>query len=179
MFLLLLPVLLLGGAPVSADSPYTTWTLGPGGWLVQTQDAYIPLGQIDLPVSGPEDMFLAPDGSLYIADTGNGRIIQLDADFQVVAEFGQDILDSPTGVYVDEAGTLYIADAGRNMVVILDAAGNLVNEFGRPTEPLFGANRQFLPRKIAVDRRQNLYIVSEGSVDGLVMMNTNGNFIGY
>lgn len=181
LLLLLLLVLLLlpGGAPVLANAPYTTWTLGPGGWLVPTQDAYTPLGQIDLPVSGPEDMFLAPDGALYIADTGNGRILQLDAEFEVVAEYGQDILDEPTGVYVDEAGTLYIADAGRNMIVILDAAGNLVNEFGRPSEPLFGANRQFLPRKIAVDQRQNLYVVSEGSVNGLVMLNTNGNFIGY
>lgn len=179
LLLLLLLALLLGGPSAMAGSPYTTWTLGPGGRWVQTQDAYTPLDQIDLPVSGPEDMFLAPDGTLYIADTGNGRIIQLDAEFQVVAEFGQDILRSPTGVYVDEAGTLYIADAGRNMIVILDAAGNLVNEFGRPSEPLFGANRQFLPRKIAVDRRQNLYVVSEGSVNGLVMLNTNGNFIGY
>jgi len=36
-----------------------------------------------------------------------------------------------------------------------------------------------LPRKIAVDARQNLYIVSEGSVNGLAMLNTTGNFIGY
>lgn len=179
LLLFLLLTLLPGGAPLRAGSPYTTWTLGPGGWPVQTQDAYTPLNQIDLPVSGPEDMFLAPDGTLYIADTGNGRIVQLDADFQVIAEFGQDILRSPTGICVDEAGTLYIADAGRNMIVILDAVGNLVNEFGRPSEPLFGANRQFLPRKIAVDRRQNLYVVSEGSVNGLVMLNTTGNFIGY
>jgi hypothetical protein len=179
LLLFLLLALLPGGASLRAGSPYTTWTLGPGGWPVPTQDAYTPLDQIDLPVSGPEDMFLAPDGTLYIADTGNGRIVQLDADFQVIAEFGQDILGSPTGICVDEAGTLYIADAGRNMIVILDAAGNLVNEFGRPSEPLFGANRQFLPRKIAVDRRQNLYVVSEGSVNGLLLLNTTGNFIGY
>lgn len=166
-------------APVEAVSPYTTWTVGPGGFFFQTQDAYSPLDLIDLPVSGPEDMFFAPDGSLYIADTGNGRIIRLDADFEVAAEFGQGILQSPTGLFVDEDGTLYVADSGKNTIVILDADGNLINEFGRPSEPLFGASRQFLPRKIAVDRRRNLYVVSEGSVNGLVMMNTEGNFIGY
>jgi tetratricopeptide (TPR) repeat protein len=167
------------GAPVLAVSPYTTATLGPGGFLWPMQDAYTPLDEIELPLSGPEDMFLAPDGFLYVADTGNGRIVKLDEDFQIAAEFGQEILQSPTGVFVDDAGTLYIADAGKNTIVILDSSGDLLNEFGRPTEPLFGANRQFLPRKIAVDARENLYIVSEGSVDGLVMMNTNGNFIGY
>lgn len=179
-FLVLIGLVAVGMATVvNAIAPYTTWTIGPAGYLIQTQDAYTPLGLIDLPVSAPEDMFLAPDGALYVADTGNGRIIRLDENFQVAAEYGQGMLQSPTGVFVDEEGTLYVADAGRNMVVILGADGSLINEFGRPSEPLFGASRTFLPRKIAVDRRHNLYVVSEGSVDGLVMLNTSGNFIGY
>ncbi len=180
LWILLLSIgLLVAVTPIKAVSPYTTWTLGPGGFFYPTQDAYTPLDQIDLPVSGAEDMFLAPNGSLYVADTGSGRIIRLDADFQIAAEYGQEILQSPTGIYVDEDGTLYIADAGTNTIVILDENGALINEFGRPSEPLFGANREFLPRKIAVDARRNLYIVSEGSVNGLIMMNTDGNFIGY
>lgn len=170
---------LAAGASAQTDSPYTTWTLGPGFYFVPTQDAYRPLDQIDLPVSGPQDMFFAPDGFLYVADTGNGRIIRLDDQFQIVGEYGVDVLDSPTGLFVDDEGTLYIADAGRNMIVILDASGAVINEFGRPVEPLFGENRQFRPRKIAVDARGNLYIVSEGSVNGLVMMNAAGEFIGY
>ncbi len=177
---LLLVIFLSGfGAEANALAPYTTWALGPGGHLYPTQDAYIPLDEIDLPLSGAEEMFLAPDGFLYIADTGNGRILRLDDDFQVTAEFGQGILQSPTGLFVDEDGTFYIADAGKNTIVILDKEGNLLKEFGRPSEPLFGKRREFLPRKITVDARKNLYIISEGSVDGLVMMNTNGNFIGY
>ncbi|MCC7206094.1 MAG: YIP1 family protein [Anaerolineae bacterium] len=170
---------LAAGAPASARSPYVTLARGPGGFFFPTQDAYVPLDEIDLPLSAPEDMIQAPDGSLYIADTGNRRIVKLDADFQIVAEYGKDVLQSPTGVYVDDEGTLYIADAGKNTIVILNAEGELVNEFGRPSEPLFGSNREFLPRKITVDARKNLYIVSEGSVDGLVMMNTDGHFIGY
>ncbi len=179
LVLLLVTALSAAGAPAKALSPYTTWAMGPGGALFLTQDAYTPLDEIDLPLSAPEDMVLAPDGYLYIADTGNGRIVKLADDFQIVAELGKGSLQSPSGLFVDEAGTLYIADAGKNTIVILDKAGGLLKEFGRPSEPLFGRNREFLPRKIAVDARQNLYIVSEGSVDGLVMMNTNGNFIGY
>jgi hypothetical protein len=179
IILLILVALLAVSLPVMALSPYTTWTLGPSGFLFWTQDAYTPLDEIELPVSSPEEMFLAPDGFLYIADTGNGRIVKMDEDFQIIAEFGNEILDSPTGLFVDEGGTLYIADAGKNTIVILDANGSLINEFGRPSEPLFGTSREFLPRKIAIDLRKNLYITSEGSVNGLVMMNTNGNFIGY
>lgn len=164
--------------PVHANSPYTTWALGPGGWLFMTQDAYTPYTEIDLPISGAEDMFVAPNGIIYIADTGNGRIVKLE-NFEVVATYGEDLLTSPTGIFVDEEGIMYVVDSSSNSIYILDQDGDLLNQFGRPVEPLFGTSREFLPRKIAVDARKNLYIVSEGSVNGIVQMNTNGNFIGY
>lgn len=179
LLLLLLVVMICPGSQVMALAPYTTWAMGPNDRLFLTQDAYIPLNEVDLPLSRAEEMHFAEDGFLYVADTGRGRIVKLDTAFQVVAEFGKGLLRSPTGLFVDRDGVLYIADAGKNMIVILDRDGNLIREFGRPAEPLFGKNREFLPRKVAVDVRKNIYVVSEGSVDGLVMMNTTGNFIGY
>jgi DNA-binding beta-propeller fold protein YncE len=171
-------IFLLIPTSVSAESPYTTWTMGPGGYFTMTQDAYTPVAEMDLPLTGAEDMFIAPDGALYIADTGNGRIVKLN-NFEIVATFGEGTLSGPSSIYVDEDGTMYVADAKLNEVIIIDALGNVVKEIGRPTEPLFGKNREFLPRKIAVDKRKNLYVISEGSVDGIVQLNTNGNFIGY
>ncbi len=178
--ILILTVLfgLLATIPARAESPYTTWAWGPGGGGVMTQDAYTPYAEIELPISSAEDLYMAPDGYMYIADTGDGQILKLK-NFQVVATYGKGIVQSPTGIFVDDKGIMYIADAKKNSIIILDAQGNLVNEFGRPTEPLFGKNREFLPRKIAVDQRKNLYIISEGSVNGVVQMNTAGNFIGY
>lgn len=177
--LLLLAVLfVLSSSKASASTPYTTWTLGPGGFLTMTQDAYSPVDEVDLDVSGPEDMFITAEGVIYVADTGNGRIVKLD-NFEVVASYGEEVLDEPTGLFVDDEGVMYIADAGQSMIFIIDPDGNVVNQFGRPDEPLFGRTRQFLPRKIAVDARENLYIISEGSVNGIVQMNTNGDFIGY
>ena len=191
----LLPILLLAltlallTTQASADAPYTTWTSGPGGFLSQTQDAYSPVAEVDLPIDGAEDMFVTADGTLYIADTGNGRILKVEdfqatvslsgSTFEEAPSFGEDVLEGPTGIFVDDDGVMYIADAKKNSIVILDPSGNLINEFGHPVEPLFGKDRQFLPKKIAVDARQNLYIISEGSVNGIVQMNTNGNFIGY
>ncbi len=165
-------------APAQAVSPYNTWARGPGGYLVMTQDAYRPVAEIDLDIDGAEDLFVAPDGHVYIADTGNQRIVKLK-DFEVVATFGEDVLSGPTGIFVDDAGVMYIADAATDTIVILDPAGQLVTQFGRPVEPLFGKEREFLPRKLAVNARKNLYIISEGSVNGIVQMNTAGNFIGY
>ena len=176
--LLIAWILILAPAGVNAESPYTTWALGPGGELYMTQDAYSPADEIDLPISGAEDMVMTPDGFLYIADTANGRIVKLK-NFVEVASYGDDILQGPTGLFVDEDGVMYVADSKQNMIFILDRDGTVIKQFGRPVEPLFGRDREFLPRKIAVDARKNLYIISEGSVDGIVQMNTNGNFIGY
>jgi len=179
VWVLLLALMGMAVTPVRAVAPYVTFTLGPGGSLYPSQDAYVPAAEIPLPVSGPEDLFLGPDGYLYIADTGGGRILKLAADGQIAAEYGVGVLDAPTGLFVDDVGRIYVADAGSDTVVILAADGSLITQFGRPTEPLFGANRPFRPRKLIVDARENVYVVSEGSIDGLVMLNTNGNFIGY
>jgi tetratricopeptide (TPR) repeat protein len=176
--MLIVSILLLTHIRVRAESPYNTWALGPGGRFFMTQDAYTPFTSVELPVSAPEDMYVTPDGFIYIADTGNGRIVKFH-DFKEIASYGEGLLSGPTGVFVDEDGIMYVADARENSIFILDQSGNLLNKFSRPTEPLFGVNRQFLPRKIAVDARKNLYIISEGSVNGIVQMNTNGNFIGY
>jgi tetratricopeptide (TPR) repeat protein len=175
---ILLALLALTIAPAQANAPYTTWALGPRGGLVMTQNAYTPVAEIDLPVSRPEDMFITPDGVIYVADSGNGRIVKL-VNFEEVASYGEEMLDNPAGIFVDGEGVMYVADAGLSEIFILDPEGELVNRFGRPTEPLFGRNRQFLPRKIAVDARENIYVISEGSVNGIVQMNTAGNFIGY
>ncbi|MCB8978510.1 MAG: DUF1282 family protein [Ardenticatenaceae bacterium] len=174
-------IVLVTAVPTHADStsPYTTWAIGPRGYLVMTQDAYTPYDEIDLDISGAEDMFITEDGVIYVADTGNGRIVQLNANYEVETIYGEEELSAPSGLFVDNEGTIYVADSRQDMIYIFDAAGNVVNSFGRPDEPLFGQNRQFLPRKIAVDARENLYIISEGSVNGIVQMNTNGDFIGY
>lgn len=177
--LCLLWVSLPNSAPVSAGSPYTTWTLGPGHRLYSTQDAYLPVSEIILPVSSPEDLFIRPTGEIYIADTQGGQVVRLDKNFEIQKAYGNGILKSPSGIFVDKEGTLYVADAGTNTIVIFDQEGNLLTQFGRPSEALFGRESQFLPRKIAVDARQNLYVVSEGSTNGLLVMNKRGNFLGY
>ncbi len=178
ILILLALFMFLSFIPVGAESPYTTWAMGPGGQVYMTQDAYRPSAEIDLPISAAEDLVITEDGNIFVADTGNGRIVKVKGQ-EIEEIYGEDFLKSPTGLFIDPKGTMYVADAGDNQIFIIDKDGNLLNQFGRPTEPLFGSDNQFLPRKIAVDARKNIYIISEGSTDGVVQMNTNGNFIGY
>ncbi len=39
-------IVAFSAVPARADSPYTTWAIGPRGWLVMTQDAYTPFAEI-------------------------------------------------------------------------------------------------------------------------------------
>ena len=83
----------------------------------------------------PSDVFVAEDGRIYIADTGNNRIVILKSDGTPDREIKsfqnngkQDSLLSPQGIFVTEDNTLYIADTENKRIVILGADGNLLRD---------------------------------------------------
>lgn len=159
-----------------AKAPYKTYTKGPEDMIVETQTAYEPLDILKLNTNAAEDMCLDKDNTLYIADTGNSRILILKDD--KLSMIGEGILNKPTGVYVT-TDKVYVADSENRKVYIFDKQGKVIQEIERPTEPLFGKNTKFIPKKITVDNRGNIYVISEGSTNGVVQLNNQGNFIGY
>jgi DNA-binding beta-propeller fold protein YncE len=77
----------------------------------------------------PEDVAVDNDGNVYIADTGNQRIVQLDATDAFVraitlSAHGQSFAN-PCGVAVDPDGKLLVTDRTRNMVYRMEADGTL------------------------------------------------------
>ncbi|CCQ97013.1 NHL repeat containing protein [[Clostridium] ultunense Esp] len=160
-------------------APYRTLTLGPDGRMVLTQTAYEPESMIRLDTNRPEDFFVEDEtGRIYIADTGNARILVRESDGNE-RTIGEGILSAPSGVFVKK-DVLYVADGGNQKVYTFDKeTGKLLQEIGRPTEPIYGKNTGFLPRKVAVDLRGNIYVVSEGSINGVLQFNHSGNFIGF
>ena len=77
-------------------------------------------------LNAPAGLALGPDGSLYIADSGNRLVRRLrDGRIETVAGNEEEglRLEQPTGVAVDGAGTLYIADGGALLAV--DPAGGV------------------------------------------------------
>jgi sugar lactone lactonase YvrE len=76
----------------------------------------------DATLSGPKGVALAPDGSLYIADTENHAIRRVDRHgiISTVAGNGKrGELARPHGVFVDSKGVVYIADSENNRICIL------------------------------------------------------------
>lgn len=174
---LVFALILAFNVQVFAQVPYKTLTQGPNGGIVDTQTAYEPVQVYKMPTASAEDIHLADDGSLYIADTGNGRIV-ITKDGEFVKSVGEGILQGPSGVYVSE-NQIYVADALAEKVFIFDAEGNVVKEISKPESPLYGKKSAFIPKKVTVDQRGNIYVVSEGSTNGLVQLNNKGEFTGY
>lgn len=161
-----------------AEAPYKTYTLGPKGKLVETQTAYEPGEILNLDLNSPEDMYYKEDGSMYIADTGNSRIIKIGKD-KKNQYIGADILKAPTGVFVDDNNDIYVADRDNKRVYIFNSKGEFKKEIDKPKEPLYGKSADFVPEKISVDKRGNIYVITGGGANGVAQLNNKGQFLGY
>lgn len=187
--------LLLVPETAQASAPYDTYTINPDGEWIVTQDAYLPTGMINglasigdtkgngksssQPFAQPEDIFIDQKDNIYVADAGNARIAVLDQEGRLVRSIGKGKLNQPTGVFVKENGQVFVADYGSQKIFQFDDKGKLLNEFGKPDSVLFGKDTNFVPKKVIVDKRGNIYAVLEGSVEGLAQLSASGEFLGY
>ena len=123
-----------------------------GAKLIATQDAYFPAGDYcsEAKLSSPEDLYYR-DGVLYIADSGNGRIVTYTLATGALSFLGEDILVNPTGLAVAPDGRVFVADYGASEIVVLSADGAELLRIPRPQEIYYG-NSPYKPRKI--DYRQ-------------------------
>ena len=180
---LLLAVCILSLIPVnvSAESAATyTYTPGVDGGWVRTQDAYQVTEVIlqEVALNQPQDM-LVRDGILYIADTGSGRVVLYDLATKEVTEWGLGELTSPAGLYLTEDKQLYVADNVAGEVVLLNENGKVLQRYGRPTTATFGSDATYRPSKLVVNAAGTIYVVSEGSYDGMIQLDDKGEFLGY
>ena len=132
-----------------------------------------------LTLSRPQDLFIDEQDNLYIADTGNNRVLKLDKDYNLVAiykngEWGR--LSSPHGVYVAEDYSLYIADTGNNRILHLDAAGNLLKTFTKPETDLLDDTVTFDIKKIYVSNTGYLYALKGNH---FMTIDADNEFIGF
>ncbi len=175
-------VLSLSGVS-SAQVPYYSYTEDSEGNLVRTQDAYLPRLTVDkigdLELRAPSDIHIDTHDNVYIADTDNKRIVVLNSDLELQSLVGEGILQRPTGVFVDGQGLIYAADYGKSLVFQFSSDGELLQTFGRPDSPLFGRSNPYRPLKVVVDRRGNLYIIGDGTTDGVIQLSPYGDFLGY
>lgn len=167
------------------DAPYKTYTFDGYGSIMQTQTAYLPYETIakfdEEALSGPSDMCITDDGFIYVADTGNSRVVVGDLEGNLVKIIGEGTLKTPKGVFVTKNNHVYVADRDAQSIFEFDENGDLLNQYGKPASPLYGDALEFLPIKIVVNDAGIMYVVCESNTNGIVEISPNegGTFLGY
>jgi len=136
-------------------------------------------------LSSPDDMFVDSKNRLYIADTGNDRIVVLDSGFklikiidEVTADGQPSKLNQPKGVFAS-GELIYIADTGNARVIAVDESGTAVRKLTR--EGLFAVNEniEFQPEKVAADKDGGVFVVDRSIYQGIVQYDSGDRFIGF
>jgi uncharacterized protein (TIGR03437 family) len=137
---------------------------------------------VDTPLSNPKGL-AASGGNVYIADTGESRVIRVNPDGTVNTVAGTGApgftgdgevsallqLNGPSGLAADSAGDLYIADTLNNRVRMLTPDGVLSTAAGDGTAGFGGdggdatAAQLNTPCAVAVGANGNLFIADSGN----------------
>lgn len=144
-------------------------------------------GTVEGQFQNPRDIAVAPDGSLYVADTNNHRIQHITPDGEVLHAWGS-FADSskgeapggtfyePWGIAVSPDGSVvYVADTWNHRIQSFSASGEFIKTwgfFGQAETPfaLWG------PRDIAIDRLGNVYVTDTGN-KRIIIYDPNGNYL--
>ncbi len=125
----------------ACPQPYFIGTLAGVAGSAGASDGPSATAQFD----APRGVASAPDGSVYVADTGNHTIRRIASDGTVTTVAGQAgvpgnndgpateaHLNSPSGLDVSELGEVFIADTGNYVVRKLTLDGRLITIAGTP-----------------------------------------------
>ena len=190
--LLLAALAALGASPVSADSPYRPFDRSKWQSSLAAPDAFtarysvngtqIGSGALNLPT----DFAYDASGRMYIADTGNHRLVLLNSDLSLRGTIDQlhDVkgnefkLREPSGVFVGQDGAIYVTDKSSSRALKMNSDGLVLQTYDKPADKSF-TSETFSPVKIAVDKKGMVYVISENVYQGIMLYNNQGVFQGF
>lgn len=195
---LALSIMIMGASSIVACADESPFTYNYDWWgdVQGSPDFYTVAGVftstdlgLDTKISNPQGLFAA-DGMIYLCDTGNNRIIELErvseSELEVVRiidEFKGDVevttFSGPTDIAVSEEGDFYIADRGNARILKLDKDLNYLMQFDKPVDSTLDPAAAFLPGKIAIDTAGRVYCVAGGINKGLIKYERDGEFSGF
>lgn len=118
-------------------------------------------GEFNLPLNAA----IAPDGRLYVVDTGNFRVQVFSPDGAFLSSFGSagrrpGNFSHPKGIAIDREGKVFVTDTAFGNFQIFDSEGTLLLFIGERSE-LGGPGQFLLPAGIAVDDDGRIYVVDQ------------------
>jgi len=192
MMAIMSQIALITASSVAAGAPYEAYTYNYYEDAVPLPEPYLPDKSItgdDLGVGNfknPNDMYVTKDGTTYILDSGNARVIIADKDWRVIHtihtfmnEGQEDKFSNPNGIFVSEQKEIYIADTDNSRIVVMTNEGDLLKVVDKPTSDVLPEKFKFSPTKVTVDKANRMFVVARGVYEGLMQFSEKGQFIGY
>lgn len=107
----------------------------------------------------PDDLVFASNGDIYVADSGNGRIVHLNKNGQFVSQWGKkgkgkSEFQTAHGLAIDAQDRIYVADRGNNRVQVFAPSGEFLaiwDGFGNPFG-LLVVNKQLIVSEGDINR---------------------------
>lgn len=171
--------------------PYENYTFSETGeGVIHCPQAYVPSSIIYGEtwecgaLNKPTDLDVDSNGDIFILDNGNNRVVVLDKklDYKAVIycnvndESGNEIaLNNAKGITVTDE-KIYICDTDNKRILIFSKNGNFLKTVNAPEASILGEDFIFHPTKVAVDNKGNLYVVSNGTYEGIINMKDSGEF---
>lgn len=135
------------------------------GWGVRFKEALFgdPSGEAKL--VKPYGVFAAPDGRIYVADSGWRKILVFDTRqgrFSMLGVDGPGALAGPMGVTVDKSGRVYVTDTILRKCLVYDQEGRFllsIGDLNRLERPVGVAVNDALKRVYIADTRKHQIFV--------------------
>ncbi len=175
---------------VGASSAYQTYTYSIDGYPLLSPDAYDVEDTIDsekmkleVPLNAPSDIITDKAGNVYIADTGNNRVVVLSRYYEFKFQIStfknsvgnDDTLSGPRGVFVSD-DTIWVCDTGKSRIVAFNLDGSFKKILEAPESHLFGEDAKYEPIALAVDDYNRLFVVSASTYQGIIILTDDGKF---
>jgi hypothetical protein len=133
-----------------------------------------------------DDMSVAADGSLFLADGAAGTVYKLSSDLKTAASLtvfsdGTDEirLESPVGVFASAAGNVYVADSQSGFIYVFDLDFNFRQKLAPPDKAEFFSETEYQPLKVCADTGGRVYVISANQTQGIMQFSPEGRFIGF
>jgi sugar lactone lactonase YvrE len=143
-------------------------------------------GADQIPLNAPRSLAFAGDGSVFVADSRNHRVVHIDSQGNVINTWGTfadgvsepagpGTFNEPWGIAVGPDGSVYVTDTWNHRIEKFTSAGKFITSWGvfgqgETPDSLYG------PRGLAIDPQGRIYLTDTGNKRVLVF-DSNGNFI--
>jgi len=119
----------------------------------------------DKTIEKPSACTVSGDGTIFVTDSINSKVVKFNEDGEVVGQFGQHgnangEFNQPEGIAIDATGGIWISDSLNSRLELFDPSGVFIRTIGKEGN---GPGELKSPQQIALDSDGNIWVADSGN----------------